>query len=243
MFLLMKKALLLFCCSTLTTGIFGQAAADTAVAPAKIHHGIAVGLASGALGYGGDVAYRLSKRFNVRLGYSTFSFNTTGYEPDFKALGFGNIPAGKLGVDVTGKIPTALLALEYMPFGSMFRLQGGISYALSGYGGSAKMRYLETLAFNDFVISPTDVGYMKISYTPKSSVAPYLAIGIGRAVPKKRLGLSLNLGAIYRDSPVLAVEATNFLAGNAANEPILNRNLAPYKWFPVADLRLAYRIR
>jgi hypothetical protein len=126
--------------------------------------------------------------------------------------------------------------------------KGGIRLTVGGAYGmkneySGKLSYKGSVAINEIVVTSEDMGYMKILYTTKSKISPYIGLGLGRIVPKRRVNLSLDLGTYYRDSPVIKVEATNLLKRNVENEEALNRNLKEFKWYPVANLRLAVKLK
>lgn len=236
-----KMAMLFFC----LTGQIATAQNVEQVEPLPKHKmRFAIGLSSGTQGlFGADVAVHLLPSVNVRLAYHRTAGGQKGVKPDFAAYGFDELPNGKVGIDLNYDLSNTALTLEWAPGKKRkFRLQGGLVYA-PNFGGNLTLRYLETIVIqNDFTISPDEVGYMKVTSSPKSGIMPYMGIGLGRAVPKKRVGLSLDMGAVYLNSPVIDVEATNLLRENEANEEPLNRNFADYKWLPVMNLRLAVRL-
>ena len=126
--------------------------------------------------------------------------------------------------------------------------KGGIRLTIGGVYGmkneySGTLRYKGTVAINEIVVTADDMGYLRTVATTKSNISPYIGLGLGRVVPKRRLNLSVDLGAYFRDSPVIKIEATNLLKRNIENEAVLNRNLSEYKWYPVMNLRLAYKLK
>lgn len=207
----------------------------------KFH--IALGISSGTNALVGvDLAFHVAPMLNIRVGYNHLTYNKVGAKPDFNMIGL-KVPEGKIAVDADVNLSNASLLLEFAPFKKRrFRLVVGASYAPDMYY-SATLRYAGNISLNDMIVSPDEIGTMNVRVTHKSKISPYIGLGFGRVVPRKRVALGLDLGAYYRDSPIVKIDATKLLAGNVNNETPLNNNLKPYKWFPVANLRLAIRLK
>lgn len=214
---------------------------DTTI-KAKHQFHMALGLSAGTNALVGvDLAFHVLPMLNVRVGYNYLTYKTTGAKPDFNMIGL-KVPEGKIAVDADFNLSNVNLLLELAPFKKRrFRLVVGASYAPDMYY-STTLRYAGNVSLNDLIVSPDEIGTMNVRVTHKSKISPYVGIGIGRVVPTKRVALGLDLGAYYRDSPVVKIEATKLLASNVDNEVPLNNNLKPYQWFPVVNLRLAVRL-
>jgi hypothetical protein len=203
----------------------------------KPHWAIGLTVGSNAL-FGLDVAYSINPMFNVKLGYNYLDVVYKNLTPVFKAV--------KLPEELSGEMKMAqshiALTAEFTPTRSKkIRLAvGGVFFLKNEISGN--VFYNKDLKLNDMVITASEVGFIKGTYTTASKIAPYIGVGLGRTVPKKRIGLTLDLGAIYKGEPVLDIVATGLLKGNENNEAILNRNFKPLQWYPVMNLRLAVKL-
>jgi hypothetical protein len=199
----------------------------------------AIGLSAGSNAlFGFDVACSVHPLFNVRFGYNYLDLSYKDLTPILKAV---ELPA-ELGGEVMMAQSHLTLTAEFTPTRSkIWRLAvGGVFFPKNEISGT--VFYTRDLALNDLVISASEVGSMKGTYTTASKIAPYIGIGLGRTVPKKRVGLNVDLGGIYKGEPQLDIQATGLLKGNESNEAILNRNFKPLTWYPVAQLRLAIKL-
>jgi hypothetical protein len=172
------------------------------------------------------------------LGFNYLDFVYKDLSPVFKSI--------KLPAELSGEMSMAqshlALTAEFTPTRSKkIRIAvGGVYFLKNEISGN--VFYTKDLKLNDMVITASEVGAMKGTYTTASKIAPYIGVGLGRTVPKKRIGLSLDLGAIYKGEPMLDIVATGLLKGNESNEAILNRNFKPLQWHPVVNLRLAVKL-
>jgi hypothetical protein len=73
-------------------------------------------------------------------------------------------------------------------------------------------------------------------------VAPYIGIGLGRATPLHRIGLSADIGTYYRGTPAVDIEGTYLLSNNSLNEAALNDQLKSQVFYPNVSVRLAIRL-
>ncbi|NBV04297.1 MAG: hypothetical protein EBS08_01320 [Cytophagia bacterium] len=68
---------------------------------------------------------------------------------------------------------------------------------------------------------------------------PYVGLGFGRAAPKHRLGLGLDLGAYYIGPPKPEILATGMVKRTSEQSATLQENLKDFQWLPVFSFRLA----
>ena len=134
-------------------------------------------------------------------------------------------------VDVTGSINlfNGKLLLDYYPWAkSSFHLTGGL-YIGAGEIIKLKGRMDEAVAVLEVLkdngvdllgepyIKNDNKGYqltgrdiMDVRGAIKTnSIKPYFGLGFGRAVPKKRIGLSVEIGALYHGTPKITSENQN----------------------------------
>ena len=71
---------------------------------------------------------------------------------------------------------------------------------------------------------------------------PYLGLGFGRSVPGRRVGLQLDLGAIYMGAPSLSSGNEVAYDGDAQEVMPNGLTLDDFKFWPVASLRLTFRL-
>lgn len=208
----------------------------------------AIGLSSGLKGHGLDVAMTINRYFNVRLGfnYSQLHYFNDSYQlPSFLFNEDAELRNQKFQLDLDYLYSNLELLGEYKPFGSAFRIVGGLAYFPKNKVRSEAIAS-ETYYFNDVPLDPDEIGSVAFTWSHKSKISPYFGLGFGRAVPqKRRFGVSFDLGTYYKGNPDIGIEATAALRENVRNEPILEANLRKVnavKFFPVATLRFAYRI-
>lgn len=84
-------------------------------------------------------------------------------------------------------------------------------------------------------------GYMEAAIDiPR--LRPYLGLGFGRSVPRRRVGLQLDLGAIYMGAPSLSSGNEVAYDGDAQEVMPNGLTLDDFKFWPVASLRLTIRL-
>lgn len=194
----------------------------------------AISLNFGAIGGGLEYAYNFHKNFNGRLRFSTLPFTYEGYELEFD----GNPTL----VDAELNFLNIDLMVEYLPFtNSSFKLVGGLGY-FSSASVDVFVQYDGTFNFGDIELTPEDIGQMDIGFD-WSGVAPYLGFGFGRAVPRKRVGFGMELGAYYTGAPEVTMNATEALEPSAAaNIDLLRENMEDYAFLPYFQFRIAVRL-
>ena len=94
----------------------------------------------------------------------------------------------------------------------------------------------------DIEVSPEEVGFIKGTIQMGSKLSPYFGLGFGRAVPRKRVGIGLDLGTYYKGRPRVDLEATSLLRNNVNNEQVLEDALSFVRWWPVVSFRLAVKV-
>jgi len=75
-----------------------------------------------------------------------------------------------------------------------------------------------------------------------TSVKPYLGIGFGRAIPKSRVGLSLDLGAFYQGTPELVSDNKDVKQLMEAELTGVSEVLKKLPFYPVLSIKLSVRI-
>ncbi len=242
-----------FCLLT-TLPVFGQKSFDalkgstptSSVSTASKN--VSIGLNMGAVnGIGLDVAYRLNKRFTGKLALNYADYTAKGITYSYSSTTNGTTTNQTLSFDAGIHLSNLALNIEYQTGAKgRFKLVGGIAYfpqnSVSGGG-----QVLSALKFNDVVLNPEDIGSGDVEVGFSQKISPYIGMGFGRTFPRKRLNVSFDLGAQYKgDYKVkINVKPGLLLKQNEENAIVLARNFNE-KWyghfFPVLNLRLAYRI-
>lgn len=239
----LKSHHLLLCLSLCFSGGLWAQEAESAEATSSVADSLepaylnksAVGVFAGAPGFGLEYAYNINKNLNLRVRGSYFSMSDY---PVAYSIDGRNIDVGASADALSGDV-----LLEYLPFSrSSFRLVGGISY-INSMGGSAVILMKDNVYFGDLELTPADVGELDIMMN-YSGIAPYVAMGFGRAVPRKRVGLSVEMGTYYVGPPEIEMEATKLLTptANEQQEQNLEEALDSFRWMPSILLKLSVRL-
>ena len=217
----MKKLLLI--CATVLFG-FSQSHAQLKAEDYEICNHVSLGVSAGTTGIGFELAAPLTSHFAVRAGYS--------FVPKFKytqklTLDEGNLAAFKVNgqyvheVELEGalNINNFSLLFDWYPFtSSSFRITAGAYIGKSDlvtvtnkepfmnpeYAGRAGIdlsRSGSTVMEKYTIVSDAD-GNIDAS-VKVNGFKPYIGIGFGRAVPRKRVGLQFDLGVQFWGKPAL----------------------------------------
>ena len=193
----------------------------------------AIALNLSSVGIGVEYAHNINRHLNGRIRINVLQISNLE-----QAIELGGAPTF---VTANVDVMNTDILLEYLPFSQHnFKLVGGFSYISSGKG-DINVAYNEAIKYGDIVIEPEDIGDMTIG-VDYSGLAPYMGLGWGRAVPRKRVGFGIEIGTYYVGSPDVSLTATNMLADTAQEEGQLQENMNDYKWFPFLNMRLAFRL-
>jgi len=192
---------------------------------------ISLGLGAGSQGIGLDATMKLHPHWYVRLGGSYLPFDYSG------AI---KIDAYNTNMHIVTGFTNIHLLAEWQPWKSWIRLVGGLSYFTSAdVKGTLTLK--NTQYYGDIAIQPADVGEInaKISW---QGLAPYLGINLLKAQPTNKINVNIDLGSYYWLSQDVSMSGTKLLVGNNANTAQLKENLNAYRWLPVLQLNLNYKI-
>jgi hypothetical protein len=201
---------------------------------------IGVAIRAGTLGPGVNIAYGISDKLAVRAtgSYLTYT-HTESIDEEVSVDIEGDATVGAIGV-----------LLDFHPFGNFFRLSGGVTANLFEVNGNGLPT--ESYCFGDEnggvcdgkLFAPNRLGSFGATLAYSSAVAPYAGIGFGRVAGKRRIGLLLDMGALYTGSPELDLQGTGLLAPTASEEQEanLNEGIQSFKWYPVLSFGIAIRI-
>lgn len=243
-----RKIFLLFVCGILLTSVKAQ----------KLFENWAVGINAGTYGGGVQVATSLSPNFKLRAGYDHLSFK---YD---EAIGFDapadNAPEG--ASDLSGELSGAKLIfpnfkalVDYYPMkNGIFCLTAGFYLGSNKISANGMIRdYKEKtmeyggkprFQFEDVAIEPNDDGSFGADLKLGRTIKPYIGIGLGKTIAKKRVGFKFELGLVNQGS--WKVESPN-VNGESLNSKAADLDLPVSKsvldWWPMINFALSYRIK
>lgn len=193
----------------------------------------ALSIGAGTLGFGGTINKKISNHFTVNLGYYKGNLNQSAETT------FGK---DKVSIDANIKVGAALLLLDYHPsLNSSFRFTFGAAYNFNNYDVDITPKGDQSYGL--IVYNSDQVG--KINFDIKgANVAPYLGIGFGNAVPKRRIGVGLDLGAFYHGNPQTKLSATGSFepSNNAENTATLQRAFEGNNVYFFVNLKLNIKL-
>ncbi|MCL7752894.1 hypothetical protein [Polaribacter sp. Z022] len=193
----------------------------------------AFAISIGSPGLGLEYARKLSPKLNAKLVWHSFKLE------DFEQEDL-EIKDDKVDLLANVEISIIDMGIEYLPFkNSAFKLTAGFGI-LSKLNTNAVITYTEDVSVGNVIISKADVGEIDANIS-WSGVAPYLGLGFGRAIPKRRLGFGLEIGTYFASSPTVDLTASKLLAPTATQEDNLQESLESFKFIPRIQFRLAYK--
>jgi hypothetical protein len=177
----------------------------------------------GTLGYGLEASYKLRSDLSVRGAYRTM-----GYDTDFEIEG----EDFAVGLDAT----TAGIMFDHHPFGSAFRISGGILNNRSEANLNGSYNGSFTFNGNTYTDPNPTVVTGRVSFP---SVAPAVTFGWDKKIGDN-FAMSAEFGAMYIGRGSIDLTAT----GGAANQPSfqnelenerarLEDQLQDYRFYPI----------
>lgn len=187
----------------------------------------------GSPGLGLEYARKISQKLNAKVVWHSFKLE------DFEQE---DLEIDDDVVDLLANIESSIIdiGIEFLPFkNSSFKLITGLGI-LSKVKTNALITYTEDVKYGDITITKENIGEINADVS-WNGMAPYVGIGFGRAVPKKRLGFGIEFGSYFTSSPDVILTATNLLSPTAEQEDNLKEALKTFKFIPKIQLRLAYK--
>jgi hypothetical protein len=220
-------------------------AAATEPTAAPFQKSKAIGLNVGLLNAPGvEFAYKFAPHWAARISYGYMSYGVNNFSYTTTSTTAGT-PTSLL-INAKANFDNINLAGEYsVGKKGRLRLIGGVAFfpkKTIEAGGSLTSSF----KFNDVTITPEDIGSGTVTLGYSTKISPYLGIGIGRLIPRKRLNISFDMGAYYSGNYKVNIDVKPgvILESNEDNAPIIERNLndALYKVIPSFNFRIAYKL-
>lgn len=233
-----------------------------------------VGLNVGTEGVGLNVAAPLGNHFDVSMGFDVMpaikfnanvKVNTSGINLPYP----DDTPFNVRDVDVEGNTRrvTGYVKFDYYPFNhSSFFIAAGFSYGgsrllkLKGHSDDIRAYYqawmAQGLSFDDVKINldledfdlPVNQNGDVDGYAKVNGFRPYFGLGFGRLVPKKRVGVRVELGAQFHGTPKLYYKEENGSyqelqkLDKVKGDDDLSKYLNKMKVYPVLKVTVSGRI-
>ncbi|MBC7381515.1 MAG: hypothetical protein H7296_00800 [Bacteroidia bacterium] len=144
-----------------------------------------------------------------------------------------------LNINMNVKLGAIGLLFDVHPFNNSFKLTVGAAYMLLNAKSTAMLK--DSIKQNDITLSPEEVGVINAEISG-SPIAPYAGIGIGRAIPRKRIGFSVEIGTYYMGSPKVSFVCNGLLEPTSNQQKVLEENLKTNKWLPQIMFNLNFRL-
>lgn len=156
------------------------------------------GLPGYAVGYG----RKLNHHFTARVNYATFTISQ-----NLENLTFSD---REVNATVDFDYQALDFFIDYLPSkGSSFKFVVGASY-LSNMETTILLEAASGLQYGDITLSKEQIGDILIN-AKWSGISPYVAIGFGRTVPKRRVGFGLEVGGHFLGKSDFTFNATKSL--------------------------------
>lgn len=210
--------------------------AATAAAPTPVSHTPSIGITAGTSGIGLQGIYPLDAHFSLRGGFSiipTFTYThtdqvgTTALKQQFK----------------TGFVNLHVLADYYLPVlrKAGFRLSGGLAWFVQAKSDVRSIPVGDYF-YGDIQINDERMGEIS-TVVKRNGIAPYLGLGFLNLYSSRHINLSFDLGSYcLLPEAHVKMEATGYLTGNERNQQQLKQNLKDYRWLPVAQIGVYYKL-
>jgi hypothetical protein len=177
------------------------------------------------LKYNDAVAFRGGfSKGNLLLTYNT-SYNNTSVKVDTKF---------KLGM-------IYLFADYYPSNGSLFRITGGLVRNYNLY--DAKVIPATSQTYGYITYSPEQLGNIKV-YVKGAKIVPYIGIGFGNPVPRKKISLGTDIGLFIHGKPEFDIQASGVFSptNSGENLSVLTDAFSLWSLFPYLNLHVKYRL-
>ncbi|WP_293712269.1 hypothetical protein [uncultured Parabacteroides sp.] len=217
-----------------------------------IFNSLSVGVSAGTTGIGIDVATPVTPHFAIRGGVSFmpgFSFDTD-VDVDLKDSKLEE----NSSLNLTGNMKRASgeLLVNYYPFlSSSFFVTAGAYFGgnklLKVKGHSDELaEYVQEggqagIIIGDQVI-PVDKNGNVSGGFKVSGFRPYIGVGFGRAVPKKRIGVQFELGVQFHGSPKLYSSDGDLSGALADSDDDFTKVMDKLTVYPVMKVRFCGRL-
>ncbi|GBU08354.1 hypothetical protein AwDysgo_16850 [Bacteroidales bacterium] len=217
-----------------------------------------VGVKLGTYGPGIDVHTSLTKNIKARVGLSLMSYTYTG-DVDFTGHYTHKDYPTPIAIpgtisDFKFKFFNTSLLFDYYPMESgIFSLTAGVYLGDNSVKSIGKITDYEAIVtqypeaeefeIDGYTFKPYKNGSFDINIALGETIKPYFGFGLGRTIPKSKLGFKFDLGMIYQGmyditSPNTEMDLNEKTESEDIDLPF-SRDLL--KWWPMISFGLNYR--
>ena len=210
----------------------------------RILNHLAVGAEVGTMGVGIDVAMPVTPFVDVQAGFTMFpniKFKTS-IDLSHRHQELNKIPAKGEVLMKGGKV---LVNVMPLPIITSFHVTAGLYFGSTDVMGLYNTEPIPAnyaLALGDYLLEPNSDGFID-GKLKVNKVKPYLGIGIGRGVPKRRVGFKCDLGVVFWGKPSVYcndIQIHDTDAGGDGDEVM--KIISKFKVYPVLNFRICGRI-
>jgi|GEM_PF-1137112 len=187
-----------------------------------------IGLQLGSTGIGLSYNIGINTQWTVAAGFDIF--------PQMEKKNLFQTEGASLGLK--GRTSNIHVWAEYAVLRHL-NIVLGLSYFSCEAEGLVLSR--KPVNYGDIKVGPENIGTLTTTVS-WNTLAPYIGIGLLRKIPVRGFSVGMDLGTYYMGIPKVKVTGTDFLRNNEDFEKTLSGNLKGYRWWPVLQLSLNYRI-
>lgn len=222
----------------------------------RILNHLAIGAEVGTMGWGVDASMPITPFVDVQAGFTMFPKVTfrTSLSPNIPVAGIDKVPVRGQALMKGGKV---LVNVMPIPMLTSFHVTAGayigpadimglynpetIPAEFAAYNAMNPEQRLG-LALGDYLLEPDENG--NIDGTLRVFTAkPYIGIGIGRGVPKGRIGVKFDLGCVFWGKPTVWNNGQEVFDTDAGgNDGGAMKLITKLKVYPVLNLRVCGKI-
>jgi len=200
-------------------------------------HGVSIGISLGTNGLGLELGRSLFKKQNtfLRIGTTYLQYHRL-FNVELNAK-------STINVEPDLKFNQFFVLSQYYPFRkTSFHVLGGISY-LYNFNVSAFVDTNTGINIEGVEVNAEDFGEINVKVN-WNKIVPFIGFGIGRVIPKGKVGFNAEIGCYYMGSPKIKSEYFGILDTTNADEliPIIERNIRDYSYLPFINFKVRYRI-
>lgn len=207
------------------------------VAPATPVATYAVGVQLGTTGPGLQVIHRFRNKpqLAARIGISYLAYH--------KMIRINAGEGSMLELFPDAVLGIGQASLKWYPFRKTpLFLTGGGGYTWHPTLG-VRLRAENTLKFGGLEMTPEDVGTVNASLR-WNRLLGYAGFGYGRAIPRRRIGLGVEVGCYYLGAPRVNLDYEGFLETTTLRDEMakVQRNMANYRYLPTIQFLISYAL-
>jgi hypothetical protein len=209
---------------------------------------IGIGLKAGTYGGGVDVNVSILPNLKARIGFNYLGYTRTIDETIFDLKGDDGTKVDLTIKDISIKFPNANLLLDFYPLVNVpISITGGLYFGQNNIHLNATVA--PDVAFEYLEREMKSIGgKLSGDINIGGTVKPYLGLGFGRTIAKRKIGFRCDLGAIYQGDIML--DSDNISGGpinlNKLDSPEISNGfktaLEVLRFYPILSLSLSYRI-